>query len=186
MTEYDRTELLSFKKCFIVDKHELNPIPRGVIRKIYALFFSPRYSMPVVMRLTQFYATKGKYGKIMAHMLLRFNQVINNFSYGLNPKIAAGVVFHHPGVCITSKTIIEEGVHIYNNVTFGATNGQAPYVKKNAKIASHSIVIGGITVGDGAIVAPGSVVVKDVPDKKVVAGVPAKILCDVTDENYRF
>ena len=35
---------------------------------------------------------------------------------------------------------------------------------------------GGITIGDGAIAAAGSVVTKDVPPKTVVGGVPAKII----------
>ena len=56
----------------------------------------------------------------------------------------------------------------------------------DAKIASHSIILGGVIAGERSIVAPGCVVVKDVPDGKVVAGVPATILSDVTDENSRF
>ena len=97
-----------------------------------------------------------------------------------------GVVFHHTGVCITSDTIIEEGVHLYRNITFGAKNGKAPHIKKYAKIASHSIVLGGVTIGERSIVAPGSVVVKDVPNGKIVGGIPAKVIGDVTEDNYHF
>ena len=142
--------------------------------------------MPVLMRLSQYFGSKGKVGKLVAVVLLRINQSCNNFEHGSDPKIASGVVFHHTGVCITSDTIIESGVHIYRNVTFGAKNGKAPYIKKNAKIASHSIIMGGVTVGERSIVAPGAVVVKDVPDGKIVAGVPATILADVTNDNYQF
>ncbi|WP_181563794.1 hypothetical protein [Campylobacter hyointestinalis] len=77
-------------------------------------------------------------------------------------------------------------MHIYRNVTFGAKNSKAPYIKQGAKIASHSIVLGGVIIGEHSIVAPGSVVINDVPDGKVVAGIPAKILCDVTEINYCF
>jgi acetyltransferase-like isoleucine patch superfamily enzyme len=37
-------------------------------------------------------------------------------------------------------------------------------------------VLQGVTIHEGAIVAAGSVVVKDVPEYAVVAGVPAKII----------
>lgn len=37
-------------------------------------------------------------------------------------------------------------------------------------------IIGGITIGSNVIIAPNSVVVKDVPDNAVVTGIPAKIL----------
>lgn len=35
---------------------------------------------------------------------------------------------------------------------------------------------GGLTVGDDAIIAPNSVVIKDVPAKAIVSGVPASII----------
>jgi len=148
---------------------------------------SSRYSMPVFMRLCQYFNHNGgRFNLLLSSIFARMNQVNNNFEHGANPKVAAGVVFHHTGVCITSDTLIDKGVHIYRNVTFGSKHGKAPHVKKYAKIASHSIVLGGVTVGERSIVAPGAVVVKDVPNDKIVAGVPAAVIGDVTDDNYNF
>lgn len=47
-------------------------------------------------------------------------------------------------------------------------------------VGSLAIVKRGLTIGDGAIIAGGSVVVKDVPPYAIVGGVPAKVL------KYRF
>lgn len=47
-------------------------------------------------------------------------------------------------------------------------------------IGSHSLILGGVTIGDGAVVAAGAVVTKDVPPYAVVGGVPAKVI------KYRF
>ena len=47
-------------------------------------------------------------------------------------------------------------------------------IKDHAWIAFNSIVLKGVTIGKGAIVAAGSVVTKDVPDFTIVAGNPAK------------
>ena len=44
----------------------------------------------------------------------------------------------------------------------------------------HSVILKGIQIGDGAIVAAGSVVTKDIPPYAIVAGVPAKVI------KYRF
>jgi UDP-2-acetamido-3-amino-2,3-dideoxy-glucuronate N-acetyltransferase len=48
-------------------------------------------------------------------------------------------------------------------------------IKKGASIGSNATILCGITVGAGAIIGAGSVVIKDVPDKAIVAGNPAKI-----------
>lgn len=43
-------------------------------------------------------------------------------------------------------------------------------------IATGAMILPGVTIGDGAIVAAGAVVTKDVPEKCMVAGVPAKVI----------
>lgn len=49
-------------------------------------------------------------------------------------------------------------------------------VKNKSWIGFNVIVLKGVTIGEGAIVAAGSVVTKDVPDYEVVAGNPARIV----------
>jgi len=43
-------------------------------------------------------------------------------------------------------------------------------------VGSHSVILSGICIGDGAIIAAGSVVKKDVPPYTIVGGTPATIL----------
>ena len=52
-------------------------------------------------------------------------------------------------------------------------------------IGSDSTVLPGVTIGDGAIVAAGAVVTKDVPPNTIVAGVPARIIRNLTEEESR-
>ena len=49
-------------------------------------------------------------------------------------------------------------------------------VKKGASIGAGSIILCGVTIGEKAMIAAGSVVTKDVPPKTLVAGNPAKII----------
>jgi acetyltransferase-like isoleucine patch superfamily enzyme len=53
---------------------------------------------------------------------------------------------------------------------------EATLVKRGASIGSGSTLLGGITVGENAMVGAGSVVTCDVPDGATVAGNPARIL----------
>lgn len=58
------------------------------------------------------------------------------------------------------------------------------YIKKNAWIGCKSIIIKGITIGEGAIVAAGSVVTKNVEPFTMVAGNPARVIKKIDhDEN---
>lgn len=49
-------------------------------------------------------------------------------------------------------------------------------VKEGASIGSGATILCGVTIGKNAVVGAGAVVTKNVPDKTIVAGVPAKIL----------
>lgn len=48
-------------------------------------------------------------------------------------------------------------------------------------IGNRAVILKGVTVGDGAVVAAGSVVSRDVPPRAAVAGVPARVVRDEID-----
>lgn len=49
-------------------------------------------------------------------------------------------------------------------------------------MGAGAIVLPGVTIGNNVVVAAGAVVTKDVPDNCVVAGVPAKVIKEITDD----
>lgn len=86
---------------------------------------------------------------------------------------------------------IDDGALIGHNVVLATLNhGQLPenrhdllpspiYIGKNVWIGASAVVLPGVRIGDGAIVAAGAVVTKDVPPNTVVGGVPARQLKSV-------
>ncbi len=48
-------------------------------------------------------------------------------------------------------------------------------------IGTGSLIMPGVTIGNNVLVAAGSVVTKSVPDRMVVGGNPAKIICSIED-----
>ena len=52
-------------------------------------------------------------------------------------------------------------------------------VRSRASIGTHATIMGGITVGEGALIGAGAVVTKNVPDFAIVVGVPARVVGDV-------
>ena len=97
----------------------------------------------------------------------------------------------HSNVFIPEYSILEENCWVGPNVVF--TNARYPLgknVKKNlkgpqilsgAKIGANATILPGITIGRNALIGAGSVVTRDVPDGKVAAGNPAKIIGDISD-----
>lgn len=85
------------------------------------------------------------------------------------------------------KIVIGEGVAISHNVTIMDSDAHDILDGKHqktqpVKIGNHvwigtgAKILKGVTIGDGAIVAAGAVVVKDIPAGCMVAGVPAKVI----------
>lgn len=79
-----------------------------------------------------------------------------------------------PGVIIGSNARISHGVSI--GAVTGPTAGERglPVVGDNVTVALDAVIMGPLTVGDGAVVSVGSLVVRDVPAYAVVAGSPAR------------
>jgi acetyltransferase-like isoleucine patch superfamily enzyme len=92
------------------------------------------------------------------------------------------------GVTIESEVFIGHGVTFINDRLPRATNPggslqteadwqcQRTLVRKGASIGSGVTLLGGITIGENAIVGAGSVVTRDVPSNTTVAGNPARIM----------
>ena len=95
------------------------------------------------------------------------------------------------GVTIESEVFVGHGVTFINDHQPRATarDGQLQteadwtclrtLVKRGASIGSGATLLGGITIGENALVGAGSVVTKDVPANAVVAGNPARVLKSV-------
>ena len=82
------------------------------------------------------------------------------------------------GVVIHKKVIIGDNVVVGAGVTLGGTPRKygVPVVGDNCIIYNGAQVIGPVTIGNNCIVGANAVVLEDVPDNAIVAGVPAKII----------
>jgi acetyltransferase-like isoleucine patch superfamily enzyme len=118
------------------------------------------------------------------NVLLGTNTVVENLcKIGDNVSIQTGVY-------IPTNTVIEDKVFIGPNTVL--TNDKypvrikqelvGPIIRKGASIGANSTILPGVIIGEGAMVAAGSVVTKDVKPWTIVAGIPAKEIKPVPDE----
>lgn len=102
-------------------------------------------------------------------------------------EIGENVFINHGLTCMSSGGItIEDGVMLGPDVALLTTNHDLDDIqvlkfkritlKEKCWIGARAIILPGVTIGEGAVVAAGAVVTKNVEPKTVVAGNPARVI----------
>jgi acetyltransferase-like isoleucine patch superfamily enzyme len=134
------------------------------------------------------------------HVMIRERNTIGNrVSIGTGTVLEhhvslADEVRVHSQAFVPEYTIAEEGVWIGPRVTI--TNARYPlspgvkdslkgaHLKKRSKVGANSTLLPGVVLGEECLIGAGSVVTRNVPPGKVVAGNPARIINDIGDLPY--
>lgn len=147
-------------------------IQKSNLRALYARFFDVSYQAHLLI----FKMLKSK-NKFMQERY--FNKLQKKYSIWISPKCVIGEGFHMmhlDGITIGSGTIIGKNCTIYHQVTIGNEKNKFPIIGDNVTIYAGAKVIGGIKIGNNAVIGANAVVIKDVPDNAVAVGVPARII----------
>jgi len=97
------------------------------------------------------------------------------------------------GVTIDDGVFVGHGVMFINDIYPRAVTGDGNLqteadwsvirtcVKSGASLGTNSTIMGGVTIGESAMVGAGAVVTGDVPDYAIAVGVPARIVGDIRE-----
>lgn len=86
---------------------------------------------------------------------------------------------------IAYEAIIWTLNHDYSDIHF-CDKGAPVTIGAYSWICSRSIILPGITIGEGAVVASGAIVTKDVPPYSVVGGIPARVIGKRERKEYKY
>ena len=115
-----------------------------------------------------------------------------NIHIGKNVFINMGCKFQDQG-----GIFIGDGTLIGHNVVLATLNhAKSPrnrstmipapiHIGRRVWIGSNATVLPGVTIGDGAIVAAGAVVTRDVPENTIVSGMPARVMRRLSEEELQ-
>ncbi len=110
------------------------------------------------------------------------------FQVDIHPAVplGRGVFFDHgTGIVVGATAVIDDDVSILQGVTLGGTGKETgdrhPKIRRGVLIGANASVLGNIEIGQCSRVAAGSVVLKPVPPRTTVAGVPARVVGDAPE-----
>lgn len=96
------------------------------------------------------------------------------------PEVGEGLVIQHGFGTRIGCSRMGRNCQVWQGVTIGkrrsGVNEPRPVIGDNVKICANSLVLGGVTIGDNAVVGAAAVVLESVPAGCVVAGNPARIV----------
>jgi len=124
-------------------------------------------------------------------LALYFQSIVSEiFGVDIHPaaQIGCGILLDHAtSVVIGETSIVEDNVSILHEVTLGGTGkvtgDRHPIVRSGVLIGAGSKILGRVEIGECAKIGAGSVVLDNVPAHKTVAGVPAVIMGESSEEN---
>lgn len=150
-----------------------------------AYLHQPGFRFTYYLRKVAFYGTKKKSFRIFAYVYNRILYHHYRFKYGFDISPATSIgpglfIGHFGGVVISPYAVLGANINIAQGVTIGATSrGKhvgAPTLEDRVWVGAHAIIVGKITIGREALIAPGAYVNFDVPPEAVVLGNPGQVV----------
>lgn len=172
-----------FKK----DLERFNSIQNKSINSIKGIFFDPGLRAIFVYRLGQYSLTLNNLFvrltlRLIYSVLQKFVESTSMIQIPIGADIGEGMYIGHFGyIVINSRTKIGNNVTLAPGVVIGNDGKDikaVPVIGNNVFIGTGAKIIGGVTIGDAVVIAPNSVVTKDIPSHCTVGGIPAKVISD--------
>ena len=129
---------------------------------------------------------------LIARIISQFSRFLTGIEIHPKAKIGKNLFIDHGmGVVIGETSEIGDDVTIYHNVTLG---GVAPSINSNEQrnvkrhptledkvvVGSGAQILGPITIGKNSLIGSNAVVTKDVPEKSIMIGIPARRIGDAS------
>ncbi len=144
------------------------------VRMMIAVLWNPSFMTTFWYRLAhENYPPIGLFLKVVSHYI----NIFTGIQIEPDTEIGEGIRFPHYGcIVINHESIIGKNCTIMQGVTIGRNVKGSPEIGNNVLIGANATIIGKLKIGNMACIGAGSVVTKDIPEKAVVVGNPARII----------
>jgi acetyltransferase-like isoleucine patch superfamily enzyme len=138
------------------------------------------YKVKVLNKASIGQCTIGDYSYISNHC--NFERTIIGKFVSIGPQVMCGMASHPLDFVTTYPGFYSK--YSSNSEFFGTQHTveefKSVHIGSDVWIGARAVIIGGVNIGHGAVIAAGAVVTKNIPPYAIVGGVPARII------KYRF
>jgi serine O-acetyltransferase len=158
-----------------------------------AYLHEPGFRFTYYLRKVAFYKERRRSFGIFAYLYNRIHLHHYRFKYGFDisptTRIGPGLyIGHFGGVVISPQAVLGANVNIAQGVTIGAASRGprtgAPTLEDRVWVGANAIIVGKVTIGHDALIAPGAYVNFDVPSMAVILGNPGKVVSNSGSHGY--
>jgi serine O-acetyltransferase len=176
------------KDYLIADFKAMGEAKPRLLRMLGFLIIRPRWLAVVLHRLAAHFSGKAGWRKIFQRLFWLLNWFLNGCDISPHARIGPGLKLIHPCGVVIGWATIGSNATILQNVTIGLANfrdmdagipfthADFPVIGNDVSIFAGAVLLGAITVGDGAQIGANAVVLKDVPPNCMAVGVPARVI----------
>lgn len=158
-----------------------------------AYLHEPGFRFTYYLRKVAYYSSRKRSLGIFPYLynLLQLRHYRFKYGFDISPTTSIGpglYIGHFGGVVISPYAVLNANINIAQGVTIGATSRGprigAPTLEDRVWVGANAIIVGKITIGHDALIAPGAYVNFDVPSMAVVLGNPGKVVSDAGSVGY--
>ncbi len=175
------TEYVHFLSNWWTNKFKFKNFKQGYLSIVTRSDIKPYVNIFEEVRVTastiDSYTYISRNSRISQTMIGKFCSIGPNCTFGLGSHPSQGFVSSHP---IFFSTLKQTGITFADQDYFD----EIKYIKigNDVWIGANVLILDGVSIGDGSIIAAGAVVNKDVPPYSIYGGIPAKLIRYKFDE----
>ncbi|MCG5237498.1 serine O-acetyltransferase EpsC [Xanthobacter oligotrophicus] len=162
-------------------RHYASSERRGVsIAFVFRMFLlTPGFQFVFANRLQEIVIRIPVVGRLLRRIIWWATCLIFSSEIALAAKVGGGLYVPHPYGIVVGSATIGRNLSLLQNVTIGHKNLDDlydPVIEDDVQISAGAVLLGPITIGEGAVIGANSVVLKDVPAGGLAIGIPARII----------
>jgi serine O-acetyltransferase len=161
---------------------------------LYAFLRTPGFRFTFFLRRTTYhYEHRSSFFHRIAFAINKLILDHYEFKYGFQfphvTRVGRGLcIYHHGNVMVHPRAVLGDDVSLSPGSVVGQSNrgkrAGVPVVGNRVWIGCNAVIVGAVSIGDDALIAPGAYVNFDVPEKAVVIGNPGQIKSYDGSEHY--